>query len=47
MPDVGGAAVLGAPTGGVAYPLVAADPACPGGRGKRRREAHHHLILTD
>ena len=26
MPYVGGVAVLGAPTGGVADPLVAADP---------------------
>ena len=40
MPDVGGVAELGATTGGVADPLVAADPVLltwDGGRGKRGR----------
>ena len=40
MPDVGGVAELGAPTGGVADTLVAADPVLltrDGGREKRGR----------
>ena len=44
MPDVGGVAELGAPTGGVADPLVAADPVLltrDGGRGKRGRGTLH------